>query len=60
MIISSQRGSAALPAKFKEESRRVDFLVALGPPPSSPSPRPLTLSGTPVATPQSTESRSIQ
>ena len=60
MIISSQRGSAALPAKSKEESRRVDFLVALGPPSSSPSPRPLTLSGTPVATPQSTESRSVQ
>ena len=60
MIISSKGGSAALPAKPKEENRRLDFAVALGPPSSSPSLRPLTLSGTPVAIPQSTESRSVR
>ena len=31
MIISSKGGSAALPAKPKEENRRLDFVVALGP-----------------------------
>lgn len=62
ILISSWRRSAALPPKVQKDEKvgRLNFLAILGPPTSSKSPRPLTLSGTQVTTPQSTESRSVQ
>lgn len=62
ILISSWRRSAALPPKVQKDEKvgTLNFLAILGPPTSFKSPRPLTLSGTQVTTPQSTESRSVQ